>query len=257
MEKIIDKIRKLHAHAESAQKIGSEQEAQAFAQMVNRLLNQHRLELTDIQFEEQRKNEPVGEAEIDFRRHGDSYRGKKTEWREKHQRIEWIEKLAGIVARAHSCQIMVLEKSNRLWLAGTETNRQIAEYVLITLMRAAEKLSWDEYAKFFYKSRDEGHVTRARGFRHAWLIGFIDRIDERFAEEKQKMRGHPTGTALVRYDRERMDVQEFLKNKGRAKNTPTRSVHNLHGIVAGRQKADEMNLDANAVREEKDKKQIR
>lgn len=255
-EKVIDKIRKLHAHAQSAEKIGSEQEAQAFAQMVNRLLNQHRLELTDIQFEEQRKNEPVTQAEIDFRKYGDTHRGKKVEWKHKSVRVEWIEKLAGVVAGAHSCQILVVEKSNRLFLCGTETNRQIAEYVLITLMRVAEKLSWDEYAKFFYRSRDEGDVTRARGFRHAWLIGFISRIAERFDEEKRKMQGDTTGTALVRYDREKADVQDFLKNATRAKNLPVKTAHNIHGIIAGRKKADDMNLDANAVREGRDQKQL-
>ncbi len=247
-EKIIDKIKKLHLHAESARNIGSEQEAQAFAQMVNRLLNQHRLELTDIQFEEQRKNEPVSQVEIDFRKHGDTFRGKKVEWKHKKTRVEWIERLASIVAGAHSCRILVWEKSNRLALVGTETNRQIAEYVLITLMRAAEKLSWDEYAKYFYKCRDDGDVTAARGFRHAWLIGFISRIDERFEEEKRKMQGDTTGTALVRYDRERMDVAEFMKNMGKATRTPTRGIHNVAGILAGRKKADDMNLDANAVR---------
>lgn len=246
--KILDKIRKLHRHAESAKNIGSEQEAQTFAQMVNRLLNKHRLEMTDIQFEEQRKNEPVTQAEINFREYGDTFRGKKTEWKEKHVRVEWIERLAGIVARAHSCQILVVEKSNRLFLVGTETNRQVAEYVLITLMRAAEKLSWDEYAKFFYKSRDEGDVTRARGFRHAWLIGFIHRINERFDEEKRKMQGDTTGTAVVRYDRERADVDAFIKDMTRAKQTPQRAIHNSAGIIAGRKKADEMNLDANAVK---------
>ncbi len=113
-EKIIDKIRKLHAHAQSAEKIGSEAEAQAFAQMVNQLLNKHRLELTDIQFEERRKNEPVEQAEINFREHGDTFRGKKVEWKQKKVRVEWIERLAGIVARAHSCEILVVERSNRL-----------------------------------------------------------------------------------------------------------------------------------------------
>ena len=37
--KILDKIKKLHLHAESAKAIGSEAEAQAFAGMVNKLLN--------------------------------------------------------------------------------------------------------------------------------------------------------------------------------------------------------------------------
>lgn len=256
-EKIIDKIRKLHAHAESAKNIGSEAEAQAFAQMVNRLLNQHRLELTDIQFEEQRKNEPVSEAEIDFRKYGDTYRGKKVEWREKRQRIDWIEKLAAIVAKAHSCQIMVIERSSRLFLVGTETNRQIVEYIFITLMRAAEKLSWDEYAKYFYKCRDEGNVTRARGFRHAWLIGFIYRIGERFEEEKAKMNQDKTGTALIRYDRERMDIQNYLKNKKNAKALPMKAIHNEAGILAGQKKANEMNLDANAVHNDKERKELK
>ncbi len=85
---------------------------------------------------------------------------------------------------------------------------------MITLMRAAEKISWDEYAKYFYKCRDNGKVTEARGFRHAWLIGFINRINERFDEEKSKMREDKTGTALVRYDSERMDVKEFIKDMG-------------------------------------------
>ncbi len=255
-EKIIDKIRKLHLHAQSAEKIGSDAEAQAFAQMVNRLLNQHRLEMTDIQFEEKRKSEPVTQVEIDFRKHGDTYRGKKVEWKYKKTRVEWIEKLASIVARAHSCEILVFENSNRLGLVGTETNRQIAEYVLITLMRSAEKVSWDEYAKYFYKCRDEGHVESARGFRHAWLIGFIGRISERFEEEKRKMQGDTTGTALVRYDRERMDVQDFIKNMGRAKMVPSRTIHNYAGVMAGRKKADEMNLNASDAVADKTKKQI-
>lgn len=256
-EKILDKIRKLHRHAESARNIGSEAEAQAFAQMVNQLLNKHRLELTDIQFEEQRRNEPVTEAEIDFRKYGDTYRGKPVEWKFKRQRIEWIERLADIVARAHSCQILIMDKTNRLFLAGTETNRQIAEYVLITLMRAAEKLSWDEYAKYFYKCRDElGDVTLARGFRHAWLISFIHRIHERFQEEKAKMNQDKTGTALVRYDRERADIDEFLKDRKHGKPLPAKAIHNVAGILAGRKRADEMNLDANAVRDGKDVKEL-
>lgn len=227
--------------------------------MVNKLLNQYRLELTDIQFEEKRKNEPVEQEEIPFWKYGDTHRGKKTEWKRKSVRVEWVERLARVVALAHSCDILVVEKSNRLFLAGTETNRQIAEFVLITLMRAAEKISWDEYAKYFYKCRDEGHVESARGYRHSWLIGFIGRIAERFDEEKSRMAGDATGTALVRYDREKADVQAFLSAMPRAKSTPARSNHNAAGLKDGRQRANDMTLDANAVREGKrtDRKELR
>ncbi len=221
----MDKIKKLHLHAESAKAIGSDKEAQAFATMVNQLLNKHRLELTDIEFETERKNEPVDSAEIPFWEHGDQFRGNKKAWREKSKRSEWTEKLAMVVAQAHSCRILVVDRSNRLFIVGTKTNRQITEYVLITLMRAAEKISWFEYMKFFYESKDRGDVTVARGFRHSWLIGFISRISERFAEEKAKMGS--SGTALVRYDRAAADVADWISGNARdARRVPARSTHN-------------------------------
>lgn len=255
--KILDKIRKLKAHADSAAAIGSEAEAQAFAQMVNALLNKHRLEMTDIQFEEERKNEPVEQSEIDFYVYGSTHRGKPVDWKHKKMRVEWIEKLAMIVAKAHSCEILVAERSNRLWLVGSKTNREIAEYVLVTLMRAAEGISYKEYLKYFYKMRDLGRVEHARGYRHAWLIGFINRIAARFDEEKTKMQNDATGTALVRFDASAADVRNFMASNFnmRAKSV-TKSIHNHAGYVDGTRRADDINLSANAMRGSEKQSQI-
>jgi hypothetical protein len=49
-EKILDKLGKIKAHMESAQEIGNEAEAQAFAAMLQSLLLKHKLEMTDIQY---------------------------------------------------------------------------------------------------------------------------------------------------------------------------------------------------------------
>jgi 1,6-anhydro-N-acetylmuramate kinase len=47
-EKILEKLGKIKAHMESAQEIGNEAEAQAFASMLQNLLTKHKLEMTDI-----------------------------------------------------------------------------------------------------------------------------------------------------------------------------------------------------------------
>lgn len=243
-DKIIDKIRKLHAMAEGAKAIGSEQEAQAFAGMVNQMLNKHRLELTDIQFEEQRKTEPVESSEINWATHDIPTR---------KVRIEWIERLAKIVALAHTCDIMVLPGSSRIWLVGSASNRAVAEYLLVTLMRAAEKIAEKEYVRFYYKCRDEGDVTRARGYRSAFLLGFIDRINQRFDEAKRKMQGDDTGTALVRFNQEKADVSAFFIARDNKKSAHglSHSLRNIAGYRDGQKKADDMSIDANAVNSSK------
>ena len=94
-EKIVDKIRKLKAHAESAETIGSEAEAQAFAAAMQRLMNEHTVTMTDIEFKEYERDEPVDEWNIDYSKYDDI--------KVKSSRIAWIERLASIVAKAYHC----------------------------------------------------------------------------------------------------------------------------------------------------------
>ena len=51
--------------AEGAKAIGSEAEAQAFAEMLQKLLMDHKLEMTDLEFEEMEKEQPVERHMID------------------------------------------------------------------------------------------------------------------------------------------------------------------------------------------------
>lgn len=245
--KILDKIRKLNAKAESCKEIGSEHEAQAFAQMVNKLLNEHQLEMTDLQFEETRKSEPVDRMMVDW---------KKYEVKTRLQRIKWIERLAMLVAQAHTCRILVIPGSSHIILVGTKTNREVAEYVLVTLVRTAEKIADAEYVKFFYEMRDRGTVERARGFRAAFLDGFVERIGSRFDEEKR--RRDSNSTALVRYNTAAADLELFMKNlKGTKKATSlTKSRVNYEGYKRGVQKANDMDLRGNAVKSGNDNKKI-
>lgn len=239
--KILDKIKKLHLKALSCEEIGSEHEAQAFAEMVNRMLNEHRLSLTDIQFEEKRKSEPVDSHYVDWEGHG---------IRTRAARIQWIEKLASFVARAHTCQIMIVPKSSRVVLVGTQTNREIAEYILVTLVRSAEKIADVEYVKYYYAMRDAyGDPTLARGFRAAFLLGFVDRIAARLAEEKNRMEHNDGSTALVRFNSELADVAAYMRQFG-GEQAPSLKKSAIHGAGyrAGAEKADGMNISGNAVK---------
>ena len=54
-EKLIDKLKKIKAHADSAEKIGNEEEAYAFAAMLQKLLAKHNLDMSQIEWEEKKQ----------------------------------------------------------------------------------------------------------------------------------------------------------------------------------------------------------
>src|SRR5207249_4172911 len=108
-----------------------------------------------------------------------------------------------------------------------------------------EDIADKEYVRYFYECKDKGDVTRARGYRHGFLLGFIHRIAQRFDEEKRKMNNDTTGTALV--NREALDVENFLKGRQRVNALSRRSAINGTGYSDGQKRANSMNIGANAV----------
>lgn len=236
-EKILDKIKKLHLKAESCKEIGSDLEAQAFAEMVTRLLNDHKLEMSDIQFEERRKTQPVTSEPVIWEHH---------DMQTKKARVAWIEHLGIITARAYSCRLLVVSGSSRVYIAGTESNRQIAEYVLVTLVRSAEKIADEAYVKHFYECRDKGDATMARGYRAAFLDGFVDRISARFAEERK--RADSNCTALVRFDQEKADLDAFMSDKKKITSVQRHSRGNSAGYRDGANRAESMDIGGKAIK---------
>jgi hypothetical protein len=188
-QKLLDRVRKLHAKAESAKAIGNEAEALAFAGAVQKMLAKYRLSLDDLAMEELERNEPI-ESEWNF---DDPIK----------KRAPWYEALASVVARAHFVRVFFSTRgSAHLYLVGRATDRKIAAFVIHTLARTADELS-DTAARKFRKAqrRSVGATTSEnRNYRTAWLNGFVERIAERYREEEasiereQKSSG---GTSLV------------------------------------------------------------
>jgi len=237
-EKIIDKLRKLRAHAESAEKIGSINEAEAFAAMFQQLLMRHNLELNDVEFEEEQKDEPIERETINWQEYNDpliNYGAK---------RVAWLESLAVVVTRAFFCRILVRSGSSRITIVGTRSNVEVATYMFITLARSAEKLVRSEY-RAYKKENPEG----GKGFRVSFLSAFVERLSQRFYEER-KTAETSSSTALVRLNRAESAVVEWMqKFAGRASGIGGgRDYENAEGRRRGRAVADSLNLKSNAVR---------
>lgn len=268
-EKIIDKLNKIKRMADSAKKIGNEEEAQAFATMLQRLLAKHKLDMTDIQYDEHIKEEPVGEYECGggpMRTHDGRVVYKDFPDVEiTSKRTEWVESLAGVIAAAHSCAIMVASHTSRVWFVGHKSNCQIVEYLFVTMQRAAESISHKEYKKFRAQCRAEdngggAYLYRTHGFKASFLTAFIMRLAARFEEEKKKIVDEfnathaGSSTALVRVNKEALAVRQYLDKRAEEKKTkPAASLRgqregNSEGYARGRAFADSIRLDANAVK---------
>jgi hypothetical protein len=233
MNKLLEKLQKIKAHAESAAKIGSEAEAEAFAAMLQQLLTKHKLGMSDLDFEVEDVRDPVGTSMVDWQ-------GVKI----RKSRIAWIEQLAAIVAHAYFCKILVHTGSSHITLVGREQDRVVAEYVIVTLVRLAQKLAEKEFGKLYRQDRYAAH-----GFKGSFLKAFVQRINERLKEERGEAE-RSTSTALVRIRHEEKAVEDYLKSMKTRKVAMVRGSrrdHNAEGWRRGREVADRMDLKGRAL----------
>jgi len=241
---MIEKLHKLKAHAESAAKIGNEAEAQAFAAMFQQLLLKHKLGATDIEFDAELRDEKISRQWVDWEAQSVKVR---------KNRVLWIEQLASIVARAYFCRILVLPGSSNIELVGEASNVEVAEYVLVTLVRLADRMSKLERDKVYRRDR-----AAADGFRQSFLNGFINRLAIRLKEElAQAVRdaGPVSSTALVRVSRSEAAVIKFMDDLKKSKDIKNasrisggRRRVNVEGYARGQEVANGMDIRGRAVK---------
>ena len=133
-DKVRDRLAKLKAHMESARAIGSEKEAQAFADMLQDLLLKYKLSESEVG-DVQEKEIPIGERYC-------SYAGTGIPLRRK--RVAWMEFLARIVADAYNCKFVIHMGTNGISFVGTETDSEISCFAFVTIGRLARDLARSE-----------------------------------------------------------------------------------------------------------------
>jgi hypothetical protein len=238
-EKLLDKLAKIQAHAESAKKIGSEAEAEAFATMLQQLMLRHKIAMTEVQFADLDKDEPIRSHNMDYKAGGIPL---------KRARSGWQERLASIVARAHFCRILVSARTNRISLVGRESDCAVAEYTFMVLARAIAGIAKKSHEQFYYQCVKSGCSHHAAGYKRSFIDAFVGRISQRFKEEKEQAKT-TSSTALVRVETANKAIEDYMDDKYRAKaNGLSRNTRfNRDGATRGRAAADNVNLHGKAV----------
>tara|TARA_R110000824_G_scaffold167181_8_gene343995 strand:+ start:697 stop:1455 length:759 start_codon:yes stop_codon:yes gene_type:complete len=237
-EKLLDKLSKIQAHADSAAEIGNEAEAEAFAGMLQQLCLKHKVAMSDIQLAELEQEEPIKEHKMDY---------KAGKVQVKQARNAWQQRLSNIVARAHFCRILVHRGSSRITLVGRKSDAAVAEYLFMTLCRSLNKIAQQTHDKEYRKYFKLGMTQEMKGFKRSFIDAFVIRLKQRFNEEKKTVETS-SSTALVRVEQADAQVTDFMNQyTGRASALSTNRHFNEAGVRAGRAAANGINLKGNGI----------
>lgn len=249
-EKIIDKVKKLRDHAKSAEKIGSEAEAQAFAAMMQKLMSEHKILMSEIEHAKLDETDPIVRIATD----GSSLRKGKRFYPQ--QRLVWMELLARTVAKAHYCEAAIRLGSAVQVFIGRRTDAEAAKMAFEYLSTAALHLAYNAWQTARAKAKREGTEWRP-GFRESWLVGFCQRLGERYDEEMEaiKMQWAQSGTALMRLTDAMTVVKNYLAKAPMRKAPRLQGVEveNEDGYMKGRKAAEDVALKNSSVKLEAQK----
>lgn len=244
-ERIIEKIAKLKAHAESAQSIGNSEEAAAFAAAMQRLMDNYNLNMTEVELHNLNQTDPVVEVMYD------AERWSKFGFKECNHRQSWSELLGGVVAQGYHCKVL-LYRGNRLSFIGRRSDAEIAEYLFLTLRRLAIQLVQRARTVHMIKAVDSGnYADMMKNFKSSFLLGFVMAISTRLREQQaQTLSEHKDNPgALVRLNSADGEVAKYLSN---LKLTKSRSLRlpqpNNSAWKAGHEAGETVSLAANALR---------
>jgi hypothetical protein len=253
-QRVIDKILKLKVSAKGEDRVGESKAAEAFAGMINKLMIEHELQPTDLDYCAMTRDDVI-ELRVELPKyHIPVLRA----------RVAWQEDLARIVANAHLCTFFLRTGSNQIWFVGTKTHATIAEYAYGTLVPAAQLLSDKESYYYRLECKRKGQPKLANGFRESWLNSFVRRIGERMHEaredtiridaQRRAERGEAgdTSQALIRLSGQMKKVEEYVNNKFKMKAKYASALNggrmdHAEGKARGRAAADSMPIGRKGV----------
>jgi len=189
LESVIARIRKLFAHSESAGKIGSAEEAAAFAAKANELLLLHKLSRTEVEIRDDEDNDPLGNEVMKAKQWGGSS-------------AKWSRKLIDALARAHFCRVVFISNDGykSFGVIGRASDREVCAYLVTTLHREAGRLAR------VYTANTADVRGSAPGTRVAFLMGFVDAVRVRLAERATVAKEAGGSMAVVRLNTIRAEV---------------------------------------------------
>lgn len=234
MDDIIRKLAKLRAKAEGPGTTA--EEAATFAAKFQELLVKHELTMSDVDMAKALDADPMGRTFVT----GDGV----------NQRRLWQERLAGTIARAFLCRILVYQGQDAVSFVGRKTHREMAEYVYSRLRDELEDLSNREYKRLRSRLRRAGEpLEKSHDFKPAFRKAYILEIDRRLkaqrAAEEAKLKSAGSGVAIVRLSNALARADEFIENEIKTvklKAPKSKVSYNELGQARGRHHGSRANL---------------
>lgn len=262
-ERVLQILRKLKAHQESAQEIGSVAEAEVFAMKISEILVKHKLEMSEVDQVIVNEVDPIDEQYTNAQSLGIKSRRK---------RIAWQEELAGIISVAHFCRVLVAPRTNSLWWVGRASDRQVCIFLFTVIARQVESYVDKEYRRRYSSARYHSNENSVRGWRAGFYKGLNERLRERFLQKRRSTiwgamfsnmdaaRWRNKGgqeRALVVLHRADETVGEYIKQRyGKGKGHTVkehkfsrRSVDHDQGIRDGMEFANQLPINARGLEE--------
>ncbi len=186
MEAIIDKIKKLMAHSESAKEMGSISEAEAFAQKAQKLLNDYNLTKGDLTEDEAR-------AEILHDTMPSKVPGV-------GGRSSFV--VMSTIAEFNWCKAYTMGSSamNKMIMVGSPENIEVCKYIHSTVMSTflhVGKMKYKEYKEV--QMNDNRKPVGKDTFLRTFLKGCADGLWSKFKKERDEfMKANESSTAIIR-----------------------------------------------------------
>jgi len=240
---IIEKLRKLIAHEKSARSIGNLKEAEAFADKIQQLLDEHKLSMSEVEFEAREESEPIEWEKFDPVTEGFDC--------SRLRRIPWQIKLARGIARSNTCDIVIASNGSSIYFVGRTSDREICRSVFTSLLELGYRLSalcmQYDYINEAVKCAEADGNFRAwmRDYRRSWLLGFAQAVSARLYDaHKARMAGLPSSsTAMVHISKDLALIAKAIKDGGASEVTQrSRSGRNTEAFQRGRSAGAAVNL---------------
>jgi hypothetical protein len=232
-ERLLDKLRKLVAHEESARKIDSIAEAEAFAAKIQLLLFEHKLSMSDVQAKEVNKTASlISEDGFVVDRLG-GYGNFPKRW-------PYFVQLATGIAKAHFCGCMISQWAKRIYFVGREEDRQVAiemfRYLAILGIELGSK-SWRVY---------DGYDERW-AFLKSFYLGYVVAICSRYTRQAQSILDSDCrAIVLVRTSQD--EIQDYMRERTvKSKRGHHLSNSSLDGYYSGRKAGDSVALTSKTL----------
>lgn len=195
-EKVVDKIRKLLAKAESTTFEG---EADAFLAKAQELMVQHAIDEEEIRRSGNRPTEEIVVRTIQIRQN--------------IPRTKPLRQLLNIIASSFNCRMWYVPGTKNNYVAGFESDTIFVEMLFYSVQMQQHSALLREYEKAKADYEAMGSPFRKTVWRRSFIEGYINRVCVRIWERYKKVdETHGTGTSIVLRNRKSV-VDEWVDSQ--------------------------------------------